>query len=128
MGGQTSPSPTHLPADSVRSVYSSWLSSLGGIGRAEISIQISTPGRDLNPELHEWQSSTLTTTHPFQYKQFVIKYNPYSLQPVSNSQFPGNNACLQQNVVLRLHYYPQTLCIHALMTDLIHIIQWSPPL
>ena len=39
-GGQSSPSPFHLPTDSVQSVYSSQLSWLRGAGGTEISNQI----------------------------------------------------------------------------------------
>src|SRR6218665_3558804 len=42
-GGQSSPSPSHLPTDSVRSVYSSYLSWQKGAGEAEIWNQISVP-------------------------------------------------------------------------------------
>ena len=60
-GGQSSPSLSHLPNESVRSVYSSSLGWLQGAGGTEISNQKFCSVRDLNPEPLDWQSSTLIT-------------------------------------------------------------------
>src|SRR6218665_131680 len=59
-GGQSSPSPSHLPTDSVRSVYLSYLSWLKGAGETDIWNQISVHGWGLNPNS---QSSRLAVQH-----------------------------------------------------------------
>ena len=45
IGGHSSPSPSHLPTDSVQSVYSSIAGLTRGTDGAEISNQVSTPTR-----------------------------------------------------------------------------------
>src|SRR6218665_29924 len=59
-GGQSSPSPSHLPTDSVRSVYLSYLSWLKGAGETDIWNQISVHGWGLNPNS---QTSRLAVQH-----------------------------------------------------------------
>ena len=63
-GSQFFPSLSHHPTDSVRSVYSSQPSWLGGAGGTRNLEPNFCPGPGLNPEPHDWQSSTLTTRLP----------------------------------------------------------------
>src|SRR6218665_989969 len=76
--GQSSPSPSHLPTDSIYVVSVLIIAELARGRRWNGNLEPNfCPGRGLNPEPHDWQSSTLTTrlpAHIYLYHALIILF------------------------------------------------------